>query len=189
MWPVDGAAEFGGQLDPLRFAAGERRRRLAERQVAQPDVGERRHQPADRFVILEELDRLVDAHRQHVGDRFAAIANGERLPVEPCTVANGAGHFEVGQKVHGDPPHALPFALFAAAALGVEAEPADAVAALPGLLGAGEHRADVVPHAGVRGGIRPRRAADRRLIDFHQPIELRRRRADSGAARAGLRHR
>ena len=173
MWPVDGAAELRGQLDPLRLAAGERRRRLAEREIAEADVGQRRQQPADRLVILEKLDRLVDAHRQHVGDRLAAVAHGERLPIEPRAVAHGAGHVEVGQEVHLDPPHALPFALLAAAALGVEAEPADAVAALPRLLRAGEHRANFVQHAGVRGRVRPRRAADRRLIDLDQPIELR----------------
>ena len=32
------AAQFGGQLDPLGLAAGERGRRLAERQVAQADL-------------------------------------------------------------------------------------------------------------------------------------------------------
>src|SRR5687768_9167689 len=36
-WP----AELGGQLDALRFAAGKRRRRLAERDVAEPYVSER----------------------------------------------------------------------------------------------------------------------------------------------------
>ena len=173
VWPGRRPAQLRGQLDPLRLAAGERRRRLAQREIAEADVGQRRQQPADRLVVLEELDRLVDAHRQHVGDRLAAISHGERLPIEPRAVAHGARHFQVGQEVHRDPPHALPFALLAAAALGVEAEPADAVAALPGLLGAGEHAADVVPHAGVGGRVRARRAADRRLIDFDQPIELR----------------
>ena len=101
-----------------------------------------------------------------------AIAHRERLAIEPRAVANGAGHFQVGQEVHLDPAHALPFALLAAAALGVEAEPARSVAALPRLLRAGEDAADVVPHAGVRGRVAARRAADRRLIDFDQPLEL-----------------
>ena len=31
-------AQFPGELDPLRFAAGEGRRRLTELEIAQPDI-------------------------------------------------------------------------------------------------------------------------------------------------------
>ncbi len=173
VWPVDGRPNSAASLIRCDFAAGKRRRRLPQREIAEAHVGERRHQPANRLVILKKLDRLVDAHRQHVGDRFAAVANGKRLPIESGTVTNRAGDLEIGQKIHRDPPHALPFALLATAPLGVEAEPADAVAALPRLLRVGEDRADFVPHAGIGGRVRPRRATDRRLIDLDQPIELR----------------
>ena len=87
--------------------------------------------------------------------------HGQRLAIESRAVADGAGDFEIGQEVHCDARHALAFALFAAAAFGVEAEAADAVAALARLLGAGEDLADVVPDAGVSGGIAARCAADR----------------------------
>ena len=46
------------------------------------------------------------------------------------------------------------------------------IPALPRLLGAREHAANVVPHAGVGGRVAPWRPADRRLIDFHQPLEM-----------------
>ena len=47
--PAGGALlQLAGELDALRLAAGERRRRLAEADVAEPDVDQRRHVPRDR---------------------------------------------------------------------------------------------------------------------------------------------
>ena len=50
---VDGAAgrallQLGGELDPLRLTAGQGRRRLAEPDVAEPDVDEGLEVPGDR---------------------------------------------------------------------------------------------------------------------------------------------
>ena len=40
--PAPGPLELRGQLDPLRLAAGQLGRRLPEREIAQPDVEQRR---------------------------------------------------------------------------------------------------------------------------------------------------
>ena len=64
-----GPGQLGGQLDALGLAAGERRRRLAEREVAEADVGQRLQDAADLRDVGEQLQRLADAHVQHVGDR------------------------------------------------------------------------------------------------------------------------
>ena len=61
--------ELGGELDPLGLAAGERRRRLAEADVVEADVVEGLQAPVDLRDVREELDRLVDRHLEHVGDR------------------------------------------------------------------------------------------------------------------------
>src|SRR5690606_21429291 len=109
----------------------------------------------------------------------------ECLAIETSAVACRATHRQVGQEVHFDAANPLALTLFAAAALDVEAEAAELVAAELGLARAGKYAANVVKHARVRGGIAARRAADRRLIDFDQLVELAG--ATQTAERAGLR--
>ncbi len=53
------AGEVSGELQPLRFAAGERRHRLAEPQVVEADVGERRERGVDVALAGEERARLA----------------------------------------------------------------------------------------------------------------------------------
>ena len=77
----------------------------------------------------------------------------------------------------------MALALFAAAAFGVEAESAGAIAAALGFARFGEHLANLVEHAGIRGRVAARRAADRRLIDLDQLVDL------VHAAEAGVRAR
>ena len=156
----DGPAELGGELDALGLAAGERRARLAERQVAQPDVVQRLEARQDPGHGVEERPGLVDAHLQHVADRLPLEADLQRLAVEPLAAALLAGDVQVGQEVHRDPPMALALAGLAPAPLDVEAEPARPVAADLGLAGRGEDPADLVEQARWRSpassaGVRP----------------------------------
>ena len=53
--------QLARELDALRLAARERRRRLAEVDVAEPDVVERLQLAPDRRDVLEEVQRLLDA--------------------------------------------------------------------------------------------------------------------------------
>ena len=64
-----------------------------------------------------------------------------------------------------------PCAVLAAALGDVEGEPPGVVAAGAGLLGRGEELADVVEQARVGGQVRPRRAADRLLVDHDEPLD------------------
>ena len=135
-------------------------------EVAQPDLAQRAQAAGDRRDVGEELRRVVDGQRQHVGDRPAAVADLERLGVVPGAVADRARRVGAGQEQQLDGDEALALAVRAAAALDVEGEPADRVAAPPGLVGGGEQLADPVEQAGVGGQVRPRRAADRLLVDL-----------------------
>ena len=63
-----GPGQFGGELHALGLAAGQRRRRLAERHVAEADVVERLQDVANLRDVVEQFERLADAHVQHVGD-------------------------------------------------------------------------------------------------------------------------
>ena len=176
---VEGAAgrallQLGGELDPLRLAAGQRRRRLAEPDVAEADVDQRLQVPRDRRDGGEELDGLLDRHVEHLGDGLALVVHLERLPVVAGAVADLARHVDVGQEVHLDLDRAVAGAGLAAAALDVEGEPALLVAADLRLRGLGEQLADVVEDAGVGRRVGPRRAADRRLVDVDDLVDVRR---------------
>ncbi len=71
--PLGVLGERARELEPLRLAARERRERLSEREVAEPDPHDGVERPAQDVVAIaggvEERQRLVDAHREDVGDR------------------------------------------------------------------------------------------------------------------------
>src|SRR5262245_5703057 len=119
----------------------------------------------------EELHRLVDAHREHIADRLAAPLYRQRLAVEPAAAAHVAEDLHVRQEAHLDLLQTLAFAGVAAAAGGVEREPARGVAADPRLGRLGEEAADRIPEADVRRRARARRLADRRLVDLEDAAD------------------
>ena len=167
---VEGAAgvplgQLGRELDALRLAARERRRALAEVDVAEAHVVQRLELGEDPRLVLEELERLGHGEVQHVGDVLPLEADLERLAVVAAPVAHVARHVDVGQEVHLDLHQAVALAGLAAAALHVEGEAAGAVAAHLRLRQLGEQVADRREEPGVGGGVGARRAADRALVD------------------------
>ena len=98
-------------------------RRLPELDVAESDVGQRLHVPLDRRDVLEELERLVDAHLEDVGDRAALVLHLQRLAVVPAALADLARDVDVGQEVHLDLDLAVAGAVLAPPAAHVEREP------------------------------------------------------------------
>ena len=121
---------------------------------------------------LEELQRLLDRHVEHVGDRLALEQHFQRLAVVALALADVAGDVDVGQKVHLDLDDAVALAGLAAAALDVEREAAGLVAARLALGQAGEPFADRRERARIGRGIGARRAADRRLVDVDDLVEV-----------------
>jgi len=89
------AGHVGGELEPLPLAAGQGRERLAEAEVAEPDVG----QPVEdgtrggraRLPGAEELPGLGHRHREHLADVAAAEVVFQHRGVEPLPVALLAG--------------------------------------------------------------------------------------------------
>ena len=114
----------------------------------------------------------LDGEIEHLGDRLAAVLHVERLAVVAAALALLAGHEDVGQEVHLDGDDAVALAGLAAPALDVEREAAGPVAAGLGLGHHGEQIADEREEPGVGGRIRARRAADRRLIDLDDLVDL-----------------
>ena len=164
--------QLAGQLDALGFAAGERRRRLADLDVVEADRVQRAELVMDRGDVFEVGHRFLHVHLEHLGDALFLVHHLQRFAIEAVAVADGARDPDVGQEIHFEPVRAVAVARFAAAALHVEAEPARLVAAALRLGQLRVEAADVVEQFDVRAGIRARRAADRRLVDDDQLVEL-----------------
>src|ERR1700761_281597 len=112
---------------------------------------------------------------------MAFEAHRERLGVVPTAAADFAHHVDVGQKIHFDAAQAVALAGLAAPAFYVEAEAAWFVAALARF---GQHREEFANRsedAGVGRRIRTRRAADRRLVDLDDFVDV----LDAGHAFVG----
>ena len=166
------AGELRGELDALGLAAGERRGALAELDIAEADVDERGDLIADARQIVEEGQRLLRGHVEHVRDIFALIEDLQRLAVIPLAVADLAGDEDVRKEVHLDLHEPVAAAGLAAAALGIEREPARAVAARARVGRRGEQVADVVEDAGIGRGVGARHAADGALVDADDLVEV-----------------
>ena len=127
------AAELGRELHALSLAARERRRRLAELEVPEPDLPQRLQplrDPRNRFEGRAGLFyRLVE----RIGNREASVTDLERFAVIPSPAARLALHVHVREEVHLDAEHAVALARLAPAALYVEREPPGLVAACPRL--------------------------------------------------------
>ena len=158
--------KFGHQLDALGLTAGERRALLAECEVAEAHVLHQAQRMVDRGVRREELHALVDVHRKDVADGFVAPLDRQRLGVEALAIADVAKHAHIRQERHLDALHPLAFAGLAAAALGVEREPAGRPAAHARLVRLCKNAADRIPEAHVGRRARARRLADRGLVHF-----------------------
>ena len=122
--------------------------------------------------VGEDLERLLGRQREDVGDRLALVVDLERLAVVALAAADVAGHVDVGQEVHLDLDLPVARARLAAAALDVEGEAARLVAARPRLRRPRHELADRVEDVRVGRRVRARRAADRRLVDVDDLVDL-----------------
>ena len=154
-------------LDPLRFPARQRRRRLTEAEVAEPDLVEHLQPPQHLGRAAEERQRLAHGQVEHLVNRSPAVVHLEHLRLEALAVALIARDEHVGEKLHLDADFALALTRLAAAAGHVEREVARRQPARPRVLGRGEQLADRIEGLQVRHRIRSRRPADGRLIDEH----------------------
>ena len=123
-------SKLGRQFHALRFAAGERRRALAEREVIEPDVAQRLQDAAD----LRDVARTAPPPAPHdMSSTSAMFLPWNRTSSTSRVVALAAARFaldpHIGQEVHLDANLAVAFARLAAPARHVEAEPPGRVAA------------------------------------------------------------
>ena len=167
-----GLGEVAGELQALRFAARERRHRLAEAQVVEADVlqrAQRRHQLG---FVAEEVERLGDGQLEHVGDRLAVDLDLEDLGAEAPAVAVRAAQVDVGEELHLDVLEAVAAAGRAAAVARVEAEGAGGVLPLLRFDRIGKQLSDRIEGADIARRVGARGLADRRLVDHHHVVDL-----------------
>ena len=100
--PVPLVDEVVGQLDPLELAAGERRRRLAELEVAEADLDEGVELFRDLRPVGEEEAGLGDAQAEDLVDVLAVVADLEDVALEPLPLAGVADEADVGEELHLD---------------------------------------------------------------------------------------
>ena len=137
-------------LDALRFAAGQRRRRLAEPQVAKADLVEHL-QPAQHLRRAgEERQRLAHGQVEHLIDVAALVPHLEHLRPEALAVALLARHEHVGEELHLDADDAFALAGLAAAAGHVEREMTRGQSARLRVLGRREQLANRIERLEVR---------------------------------------
>ena len=127
---------------------------------------------ADLGDVLEMIERLLNVHFQHVGDRLLFVLDLQRFAVEAMSLADRAGDPDIGQEVHLELVRPVAVASFAPPAVDVETESARLVAAAFRLAHLGEEAADLVQQLDVGGRIAARRATDGRLVDGDHLVEV-----------------
>src|SRR5205809_5594435 len=124
--------QLGRELDPLRFAAGQRRPSLAKPQIAETDIQQRDELGRDRRHVPEKARRFIDSQIENVRNVFPFESNLERLAVVPLAAADFALDVNVRQKMHLDLDQAAAFTVLAATAFDVETKTAGIVSAHAG---------------------------------------------------------
>ena len=164
--------QLRGQLDSLGLAAGQRGGRLAQTDVGQAHIVEGFDLSADGGQILEEGQRLLHRHVQHVINALALIFHLQRLPVVTLSVADLAGYINIRQEMHLDLDDSVAAAGLAPASFYVEAEAPLLVTPGLGVRGGREQIPDLVKHPRVGGRIGPGRSSDGRLVDVDYLVQL-----------------
>src|SRR5262249_54205411 len=127
------AAQPRGDPQPLRLAAGQGRRGLAEPQVTQADLVDGPQRRGDRGPAGEPLQGVVHAQAEYVGHGQAVHLDGQGGVVEAGAVAGWAADGDVGQVLDVEVDVAEPAAGGALAFAGVEREVAGLPAPPPGV--------------------------------------------------------
>src|SRR5215469_12893854 len=174
---VDGAAggllrQFRCQLHSLRFASRELGTRLAQLEITQADVYQRRELIVDRWDVPEKASRFIHRHGQYVGDVLAAVSNFERFPIVTRASANLALDIDICEKMHLDPDRAVSLTILAATSFQIEAESSAVVAADARGRKLAEQVSNRSECAGVGRGVGSRGAANGALIDNNCLVNL-----------------
>src|SRR3974390_363585 len=158
------AREMRGQFQALGFASGERRGRLTKAKIAEANFIEHAQLGSNLGNVDKEGQGLANRHSEDIVNILAMVANLEDAALETLPSALFADQFDIGQELHFDGDGPIALTGFAAATRHVEGEMAGGEATALGVGSVGENFADRVERLQIRGWVRARRAANRRLV-------------------------
>src|SRR5690606_37633546 len=95
-----GLDQLPRDLEPRRLATRERGRRLAETQVAEPDLLQLPERLAKTVLLDEEADRLIHREVEHFADVLALVRDLERLGLVAPPTAHLARDQHVREEDH-----------------------------------------------------------------------------------------
>jgi hypothetical protein len=167
-----GLGEVAGELEALRFPAGEGRHGLAELEVIEAHFRQRPQAAHDFRLGIECVHRLGNREIEDVRNAAAIDLHFEHFLAIARAVAIRAAQVHVREELHLDMLEAVAAAGGAAPVARVEAESARGVGACPGVRGRREQVADRVEGAHVARRIGARGAADGRLVDEHDVVHV-----------------
>ena len=170
--PAGGSSpQLAGEFDPLRLTAGKRRRGLIEAKIIETDFSQRAQFCVDGRDSIEQLQRLIDRHRQHIRDAPAFVFHRQRLAVVARAFADITGDCNFREKIHIDPDDAVAGAGIAAAGTRIERKTIRSETANPRLGQLREELPDRIEKTGISRRSRARRAPDGSLIDADHPVK------------------
>src|SRR5262249_60442089 len=149
------AAQPGGDPQPLRLAAGQGRRGLAQPQVSEADLTDGPQRRGDGSPAGELLQGVVHAQAESVGYGQAVDADGERGVIEAGAMAGLARDGYVGQVLDVEVNVSQPAAGGALSLTSVEREVPGLPAPPASVCGGGAHTAEPGAHSRGRCGGRP----------------------------------
>ena len=166
------AKQVRDELYPLRLAAAQRRAGLSQFQIIKAGVAQRFERAANPRERVEKPDRFGDAQFEDLRDVFPAQFDVECFAAEPHFIARLATYISGRQEVHFEFDRARAFAFGTAALRAVEGETTRCVTAQTGLRELREQMAYLVEKADIGGRRRARRAANRRLVNTNDLVDI-----------------
>ena len=140
--------------------------------IAKPHLAQHRQFFANGGNGGEEFLGFFHGHVEHVGDGFAAEFHIQSFAIIALALAGIAGDIDIGQEVHLNLDDAIALAGFAAPALHIEAEAAWLVAARAGFRQFAEPITDRREKPGIGCRVGTRRAANWRLVNVNDLVEV-----------------
>ena len=155
------------KLDPLCFSPGQLCGRLAQFNIGKSHVIQRLDLTPDGRNILKEGKRLFHSHIQHIIDVLSFIIYIQCFPVVSFATANLARYINIRQEIHLDLQDPVTGTGLTAPAFDVKRKSSLLVASC-----LSKKRTDHIKHARRGSRIRTRGAADRRLVDGDDLVQL-----------------
>ena len=164
-------AQLCGQLHTLCFSSGKSRSRLADLDIAQPDILKGLELARNPRKTGEKLQAFLDCHFQDIIDALAFIFDLQCFTVIALSLTHITGDIDIRQKMHLNLDDAVALACLTAASLDIKGKASGRKAAQFCIL----RRSIELPNVGkdtrIRGRVGTRRPPNWGLVDFDHLVQ------------------